>query len=182
MRKHFNFISMFVLVIVLIGCQKSAKDITLADYIGAEKEQNKEIISKELSFKAIDTIDMAIERYKKTNKLDEFKNNNIIWILEEQRKFFQKLEPRKNLYDIACANLKERLKFPNSAKLPQVDLIDNDELSISKDTTMKEGEYYIVTIKYQAQNGLGIYIDGLYKSYIKRDSSKKLIEWIGLDY
>lgn len=162
--------------LMLVSCSKSLDDWTLTEYLGTDQQQIKELISKELTFASIDTLDLIISRYKLYNELDKNKDKSILWALQENREYLDKLKPRKEFYDIAVQSLKDGLKFPNAALIPQLTLHNSDSLSIDKDTSMK-GEYYEVKIKYYAPNSFGAMLDGDFVSFIKRDSTGKLIEW-----
>lgn len=172
-------ILMAITAVCLMSCSKNLNNYTLTDFMGSEKEKVKELITKELSVKTIDTLENLINRYKRYDLIDKNKNLSINQILDENRQYEKKLDKRREFYDIAVSSLKSRLKFPESAYITPLLLEDSDSLRIEKDTSMKSGEYYNVIIKYKAPNGFGVMLSDKYISQQKRDSTGKLSEWWG---
>lgn len=111
---------LFILMIFLLSCSKSIEEITLLDYLSSEQNLIKDKISKELSFKAIDTINNAIERYKKEDNLDKYKLNSISWVLNNQ-----KLLNKKSTFSL------KQINYELPAEKPDDNIIRHRAYSIS---------------------------------------------------
>lgn len=177
--KHCIFI---LLLFLLYACEKNIEDIKLIDYLNQDSVLINERIAKEKNFGTVDVLRKAVMRYSKDHALDSIRDKTIGWLLVDQQAYQKKLESRQEIYDVAIRELKDYLKFPNTAKLPELKIDNYPSLEIIKDTARQNDEYYKVVIYYEAQNSFGNYIPGKYTSFIKRDSTGKLIQWLYLSF
>lgn len=179
MKTVYTLVAFVAVSFLFASCgKKSWSEYNLTEYMGVEKEQIRELISKEHSFSLLDTLDLAIESIEYKKELDKYRNTTLDSIISDYKLYQEKLKPRKVIYDFVLQNLLEKLKYPETTVCSPLELENNLYVEIDKDEELTNDSltFYVVSIDYKSQNSYGEFIEGVYQSFIQVDTTGHMKE------